>query len=113
MKVRIGNFMFDGALIPIMVELNKKDKLTLSEMDMSQQKVQVVHAPKGYTPEILKEWVNSPLTVSETEDPPVILSKELYAELQERISLLDALECAGVDNWGGYSYAMEILHEGD
>lgn len=27
--------------------------------------------------------------------------------------ILDALDAAGVDNWGGYGYAMDILEEND
>jgi len=30
---------------------------------------------------------------------------------QERLARLDALEAAGVDNWDGYDYAMEMLEE--
>lgn len=41
---------------------------------------------------------------------------ELEAEnkrLKEREELLDALEAAGVDNWEGYSYAIEELKGGE
>ena len=41
----------------------------------------------------------------------VIISKKEYENLLERAEMLDALECAGVDNWEGYSYAMEMLEE--
>ena len=34
-------------------------------------------------------------------------------ELEKREAKLDALEAAGVDNWQGYSYAMQILHGED
>lgn len=34
-------------------------------------------------------------------------------QLQEDSAKLNALEVAGVDNWDGYSYAMEILDEGE
>lgn len=33
------------------------------------------------------------------------------ARLTEREQVLDALEAAGVDNWQGYDYAMELLAE--
>ena len=32
--------------------------------------------------------------------------------LEQRDRKLNALEAAGVDNWGGYGYAMEIFHAG-
>jgi hypothetical protein len=36
-----------------------------------------------------------------------------YDELKRASKKLDALEAAGVDNWQGYSYAMEILEGED
>ena len=39
----------------------------------------------------------------------VLVSAEDYAEIQEQLDKLNALEAAGVDNWEGYCYAMEIL----
>ncbi|MCE5221884.1 MAG: hypothetical protein LLF98_11655 [Clostridium sp.] len=39
----------------------------------------------------------------------VNISKEEYESLLESDRKLDALECAGVDNWGGYGDAMDIL----
>lgn len=34
-------------------------------------------------------------------------------KLQEKLAKLEALEIAGVDNWSGYEYAMEILYGAD
>lgn len=34
-----------------------------------------------------------------------------YGELSDDQLKLSALECAGVDNWCGYSVAMELLQE--
>ena len=31
--------------------------------------------------------------------------------IEEKLDLLDALQAAGVDNWDGYDYAMEMLEE--
>ena len=31
--------------------------------------------------------------------------------IQQRLDKLNALECAGVDNWDGYGYAMEYLND--
>ena len=36
-----------------------------------------------------------------------------YESLKEDRRKLEALEGAGVDNWEGYDYAMEILHGDD
>lgn len=36
-----------------------------------------------------------------------------YYEMVERLRWLDALEAVGVDNWGGYEYAMEIFRESE
>lgn len=41
----------------------------------------------------------------------ITISKEEYEELVEAKSTLDALICAGVDNWEGYGYAMSMLEE--
>ena len=34
---------------------------------------------------------------------------ERIKDMEERLKILDALESAGVDNWSGYSYAMEVV----
>lgn len=39
----------------------------------------------------------------------VTITKGEYALLRGAKTKLDALECAGVDNWEGYDYAMEIM----
>lgn len=36
-----------------------------------------------------------------------------YNELLKSANKLSALECAGVDNWDGYSYAMSEFYEGE
>lgn len=41
------------------------------------------------------------------------ITVEEYEELLEGARFLEALEEAGVDNWDGYSYAIEILNEMD
>lgn len=41
----------------------------------------------------------------------VTISRKEYEELLQSQDMLIALESAGVDNWAGYSYAMEILQE--
>lgn len=41
----------------------------------------------------------------------ITISKEEYESLLENSKKLEALESAGVDNWQGYDYAMEIYNE--
>ena len=41
----------------------------------------------------------------------VTISKQRLDKLKADEAKLYALEAAGVDNWDGYSYAMEILDE--
>lgn len=41
----------------------------------------------------------------------ITIDKKRYDELIEAEAKLRALEAAGVDNWQGYNYAMEILNE--
>jgi hypothetical protein len=40
----------------------------------------------------------------------VTITKKEYNDLLEDSRMLQCLESAGVDNWGGYSYAMEEFH---
>ena len=42
-----------------------------------------------------------------TNPDTVTISKELYEELLEDQFFLNCLQNAGVDNWGGYEYAVE------
>lgn len=41
----------------------------------------------------------------------VTITKKEYDSLLEDREFLDALRCAGVDNWSGYGFAMEMLEE--
>ncbi|QFG06670.1 host RecBCD nuclease inhibitor [Proteus phage Myduc] len=41
----------------------------------------------------------------------VEITKERYEELLQAEDKLNALECAGVDNWCGYDEAMDALEE--
>jgi hypothetical protein len=43
----------------------------------------------------------------------VQIPAEELAQLQRESRKLIALENAGVDSWGGYEQAMELLDEGD
>jgi hypothetical protein len=42
----------------------------------------------------------------------VMVSEHEYADLTADRNILRALMAAGVDNWEGYDYAMELLSEG-
>ena len=41
----------------------------------------------------------------------ITISKKEYEELLEDQKLLQCLQDAGVDNWSGYDYAMEMMKE--
>lgn len=41
----------------------------------------------------------------------ITISLEEYEELVEDQEMLEALRCCGVDNWDGYSDALELLEE--
>lgn len=41
----------------------------------------------------------------------VTIAKSEYGRLVKDIEFLGALEAAGVDNWGGYSYVWELMDE--
>lgn len=43
-------------------------------------------------------------------DDTITISKLLYEKLLEDEKFLTALCAAGVDNWDGYDYALEIFH---
>lgn len=50
------------------------------------------------------QWVNN---MEET----VTISKKEYEELVKDGQFLRCLQYAGVDNWSGYEYALEIMKE--
>lgn len=41
----------------------------------------------------------------------ILIGRDLYDSLMEDRKMLNALEGAGVDNWSGYDYAMELFKE--
>ena len=43
----------------------------------------------------------------------VTIDKDEYEKLLSDQRFLEALQAAGVDNWDGYSYAREIMEEGE
>ena len=46
-----------------------------------------------------------------SETKVVTITADQYEQLLEDSSRLSALRAAGVDNWEGYDYAMELLRE--
>jgi hypothetical protein len=43
------------------------------------------------------------------DEEMITITKKEYDRLKKRSLKLQALDNAGVDNWDGYSYAMELL----
>ncbi len=43
----------------------------------------------------------------------VTVSRKEYDDMQDRLRWLDALEEAGVDNWGGIDFAHELRAEAE
>ena len=49
--------------------------------------------------------------MADLKDNEVIITKERLEELEADERFLSALRAAGVDNWGGYSDAYDIMRE--
>ncbi len=49
--------------------------------------------------------------MAKKKEEMVTISKEVYEQLLENSRKLECLECCGVDNWGGYDDAMNMLGE--
>jgi|WetSurMetagenome_2_1015567.scaffolds.fasta_scaffold00725_33 hypothetical protein len=45
------------------------------------------------------------------DDETITISKKEYNEMKHDSDVLSALYRAGVDNWDGYDYAMEMLED--
>lgn len=41
----------------------------------------------------------------------ISITKKHYEDLLEKVTWLEYLEAAGVDNWDGYSYAFELRED--
>lgn len=50
------------------------------------------------------------MSTTPKDDLTVTISKKEHQRLLKSERKLEALEGAGVDNWEGYDYAMEILN---
>jgi len=51
--------------------------------------------------------------MEDLQESEVIISREELGELQKDSDLLDCLYACGVDNWSGFSEAMEMFEEDD
>ena len=60
---------------------------------------------------ITEEWKLVSEMTGKVEEETVEVPVSYRAELLRRAEELSALQAAGVDNWSGYSYAMELLKE--
>ena len=47
------------------------------------------------------------------KEETVTITKAEYEELVQDSNFLEALRCTGIDNWRGYSEAIDILREWD
>lgn len=45
------------------------------------------------------------------DEEMITITKKEYDSMLEDRNWLTALESAGVDNWEGYDFALELLHE--
>lgn len=63
--------------------------------------------------QMIEDRLNEIRETESNEPRMVSISERFYESLREDSAKLSALECAGVDNWSGYDYAMDILHEED
>ncbi len=60
--------------------------------------------------QIINEVQSSPVAeFKPKQEDTITISRKEYQHLLSRIEKLEALEAAGVDNWAGYSEAMEML----
>lgn len=50
--------------------------------------------------------------MSNSEVHRITVRKEYLDELIAKANKLNALEAAGVDNWEGYDYVMDLLEKG-
>lgn len=51
--------------------------------------------------------------VEDNKEETITISKKQYDHLIERVSWLDCLEAAGVDNWCGFEHAQTMRDEVD
>lgn len=87
LRVELSSASAANLLLNDMVNALRDEKLILLEENRSLRKANLSFAPQQ------------------------ILLRAENKRLEKREQVLDALEAAGVDNWQGYDYAMELLAE--
>ena len=55
--------------------------------------------------------MNVPNEPCQPIEESITILKDEYEELLEECRLLDCLRMAGVDNWEGFEYAIELFQE--
>jgi hypothetical protein len=60
---------------------------------------------------ILLDERNEYMEITEGQRNMIVKLEKENKELRKKELRLEALEQAGVDNWGGYDYAMDLLSE--
>lgn len=79
------------------------------------KKIQIDDMPEKYWILLMRNKQILEMSTNEVKvtGPTVVLTKEEYDKLVEDSEFLQALRNAGVDNWDGYSYALEELEDGE
>lgn len=91
-------------------QLAEQDRLEAEEQarQRAEQAKPAGAEPAAQQVEAAKE---TPPQVRRAEPQMITIQREHYDELLAAQRKLEALEAAGVDNWDGYDYAMEIMEE--
>ena len=55
--------------------------------------------------------MDTPTSTPPSSEPTITIPLKEFTRLTERDDWLSCLEAAGVDNWQGYDYAMELSQE--
>lgn len=96
------------------------NNMTLDELEKSSEQLFKLLSKRRVSEILEKDWwekveklVRGIGSYSKVESN-ITLTKEKYKRMQGRLRKLDALEAGGVDNWEGYSFALEErCQEGD
>ena len=123
MKINIGDYLIETDERQFVVKINKTvtDKesknygqpyvqnlayCTTLNSALKQIEVDIDSLPKPIKIEVEKIVVKK----EKVEEDSITISKEEYEQLLGKEKLLDCLEAAGVDNWGGWDDAMEMMN---
>ena len=94
------------------------NNMTLDELEESIEQLFKLLSKRRVVEKLEADWwdkveklVREIGNYSKAEPDAIELTKEKYKKMQERLRKLDALEAGGVDNWEGYSYALNECSE--